>query len=105
MQNWESNITTTAEAYPAYRFQSTSTFTPVVGTTSYTSEIYAPATTETPSAHTHPGMIRRSEWDFPEGQEVGVIDTPVGDVPVVMMILLMAVYLLKKSKIFIHKNL
>jgi hypothetical protein len=52
-----------------------------------------------------PGQIRRDEWTFPDGEAVGVLDTPVGDVPMVMMILLMAVYLLKKTKIFIHKNL
>lgn len=96
MQHWESNIITTAEAYPAYRFQSTSTFTPVVGTTSYTTEVFAPATTESPSALTRPGIVRRDGWDFPEGQEVGVIDTPLGEP---LMLLLMAFLYLFFAKI------
>ena len=86
---------------PEYQFRSTSTCTPVVGYTSYTStEQYSPMANAP-----RPGQIRRDEWTFPDGEEVGVLDTPVGDVPMVMMILLMAVYLLKKTKIFIHKNL
>ena len=90
---------------PEYQFRSTSTCTPVVGYTSYTStETYSPG-----AYAPRPGSIRRDSWgedDVEEQEPIGQITvTPVGDVPMVLMILLMAVYLLKKSKIFIHKNL
>ena len=87
---------------PEYQFRSTSTCTPVVGYTSYTStETYSPG-----AYAPRPGSIRRwGEEDVEDKEAIGYINTPVGDVPVALMILLMAVYLLKKSKIFIHKNL
>ena len=91
---------------PEYQFRSTSTCTPVVGYTSYTSSAnYGPA-----ASAPRPGSIRRDGWEEPDDDPIGQLTvSPVGDVPVVMMILLMAVYLLKKSKtkikFFNHKNL
>ena len=89
---------------PEYQFRSTSTCTPVVGYTSYTAtEQYSPMANAP-----RPGQIRRDGWeeDVEEQDPIGQMTvTPVGDVPMAMMILLMVVYLLKKTKIFIHKNL
>ena len=90
---------------PEYQFRSTSTCTPVVGYTSYTSSAsYGPA-----ASAPRPGSIRRNSWEDEEDPIGQVTVSPVGDVPVVLMILLMAVYLLKKTKtkihFFNHKNL
>lgn len=88
---------------PEYQFRSTSTCTPVVGYTSYTAtEQYSPMANAP-----RPGQIRRDGWnEEPDDDPVGQLTvSPVGDVPMAMMILLMVVYLLKKTKIFIHKNL
>ena len=83
---------------PEYQFRSTSTCTPVVGYTSYTAtEQYSPMANAP-----RPGSIRRNSWEDEEDPIGQVTVSPVGDVPVVLMILLMAVYLLKKTKIKIH---
>ena len=99
------NIQTTL---PEYQFRSTSTCTPVVGYTSYTSSAsYGPA-----ASAPRPGSIRRGGWeeDVEEQEPIGQMTvSPVGDVPMVLMVLLMAFYLLKKTKtkihFFNHKNL
>ena len=89
---------------PEYHFRSTSTCTPVVGYTSYTAtEPYSPMATAP-----RPGQIRRDSWNEGEDVEnqdpVGQITvSPVGDVPVVMMLLMAFLYLFfakirKKSK-------
>ena len=91
---------------PEYQFRSTSTCPPVVGYTDYTAtEPYSPMANAP-----RPGQIRR-DGSNPFGEDVedeypiGVMPvSPVGEVPMVLMILLMAVYLLKKTKLFIHKK-
>lgn len=85
---------------PAYHFRSTSTCTPVVGYTSYTAtEPYSPMANAP-----RPGQIRRDGWNEEEDDPIGQITmSPVGDVPVAMMLLLAFLYLFfakirKKSK-------
>ena len=91
---------------------------PVVGNTSYTAGVtYSPYAASRPAS-----LIRRGSnpWDEneedeptpvesqdPSGDPVGYITTPLGDTPFVLFSLLIAFYLLKKTKtnIFIHKNL
>lgn len=82
------------DAYPAARFHSTSSYTPVVGTTSYTSEVYEPGA-DAP----HSGMYKaaaKSPWDKPTGPGVGEMDTPVGE-PLILLVFAL-LYLLGKWK-------
>ena len=97
---------------PEYQFRSTSTCPPVVGYTSYTStEPYSPMANAP-----RPGQIRRDSWGeggVEEEAPVGVIPvSPVGEVPMALMIVMAFLYLFfakirKKSKntFFNHKNL
>ena len=80
---------------PEYQFRSTSTCTPVVGYTNYTStETYSPG-----AYAPRPGQIRRDVWEEPDDDPIGQMTvTPVGDVPVVLMLVLAAVYLWRKRK-------
>ena len=103
---WRTKPVMSNELYPAYHFQSTSTYTPVVGKTTYT-------TTETynPFQASSPGRIRRSSpWDEdphdddenndPVGQEKD--QAPIGS-PLILLVLAM-LYLLKKKIVLISKS-
>ena len=66
---------------PAYQFRSTSSFTPIVGQTSYTAtEVYSPA-------GGGPNRAKR-EFDL-DGEEIGHVDTPVGE-PLIMLVMAVA---------------
>lgn len=87
---------------PAYQFRSTSTCPPVVGYTSYTAtEPYSPMANAP-----RPGQIRRDVLgeNVEEDNPIGVITvSPVGEVPMALMIVMAFLYLFfakirKKSK-------
>ena len=94
---------------------------PVVGQTSYTAGVtYSPYAASRPASliRKGSGYWNEDEEDEPttpvvpqdpSGDPVGYIDTPLGDTPYVLFLLLMAFYLLKKTKtkihFFNHKNL
>lgn len=101
---WRTKPVMSNELYPEYHFQSTSTYTPVVGKTTYT-------TTETynPFQASSPKRIRKnnSPWDDynPDGDHpVGETDdqAPIGS-PLVLLVLAM-LYLLKKNIVLISKS-
>ena len=103
---WRTKPVMSNELYPDYRFQSTSTYTPVVGKTTYT-------TTETynPFQASSPGRIRRSSpWDE-EPDDDDENNDPLGQVkdpapigsPLVLLVLAM-LYLLKKKIVLISKS-
>ena len=104
---WRTKPVMSNELYPEYHFQSTSTYTPVVGKTTYT-------TTETynPFQASSPKRIRRAynPWeDEPDDDDEN--DDPVGQVkdpapigsPLVLLVLAM-LYLLKKNIVLISKS-
>ena len=103
---WRTKPVMSNELYPEYHFQSTSTYTPVVGKTTYT-------TTETynPFQASSPGRIRRSSpWDE-EPDDDDENNDPLGQVkdpapigsPLVLLVLAM-LYLLKKKIVLISKS-
>ena len=104
---WRTKPVMSNELYPEYHFQSTSTYTPVVGKTTYT-------TTETynPFQASSPKRIRRAynPWedepddDDPNNNPVGETPdpAPIGS-PLVLLVLAM-LYLLKKNIVLISKS-
>lgn len=89
---WTTKPTTSREAYPTYEFHSTSAFTPVVGTTSYTSDISSPA-------QNAPNRVRmNSPWDKPTEPEIGVIDTPVGEPFILLILAVLYLFYRRKRK-------
>lgn len=89
--SWRTTPTMSSDVQPNYQFRSTSTYKPVVGQTSYTS--YTSTATYAPGA----SRPRRSAWDE-EGEGIGNIYTPVGDVPFVLMALMAGLYVIWKKK-------
>jgi hypothetical protein len=97
---WAFDNTAQPAAFPSYQFQSTSAYAPVVGNSAYSSQVSAPFTGTAPA-----NTLRRTgsynPWDEdgdgtidtgdPTGQEIGVVDTPVGDIPWLFMVLLMMI--------------
>lgn len=97
---WQTKPVMSNELYPEYHIQSTSTYTPVVGKTTYT-------TTETynPFQASSPKRIRRAynSWEEePSGEEIGVMPGPIGS-PLVLLVLAM-IYILKKNIVLISKR-
>ena len=99
---WRTKPVMSNELYPEYNFQSTSTYVPVVGKTTYT-------TTETynPFQASSPNKVRKnSPWDEnPSGElPIGDVDdqAPIGS-PLVLLVLAM-LYLLKKNIVLISKS-
>lgn len=98
--SWRTTATLSSDMTPGYQFRSTSTYAPVVGSTSYTSTpVYAPCSSS-PSS-----QPRRTEeynpWDDsgdPTGQQIGQVDTPVGE-PFVLLLLAGLFVLYKKRRI------
>lgn len=70
---WQTTVTLSNDIYPSYEFYSTSSITPIVGSTSYHSgPCYAPG-----AGH---GGIRRDTWGWDDPNED---DQPIGQKPVV----------------------
>lgn len=101
---WRTKPVMSNELYPEYHFQSTSTYTPVVGKTTYTTtETYNPFETSSPRR-------ARSEYD-PWNDTDPSEELPLGDVddpapigsPLVLLVLAM-LYLLKKNIVLISKS-
>lgn len=90
---WNKTPTLTGDMSPTYQFRSTSSYTPIVGTTSYTSNGSGPISEPRRSQ-------RRGPWDPPEDDPIGVVpnQTPVGDVPWVLILLLAGGYIAYSRK-------
>ena len=89
--------TLSADVTPEYRFRSTSTYAPIVGTTSYLSTsttVYTPGASE-------PYRAKKDSWSEgqPTGDEIGFIPTPVGE-PFILLLfgLLMSFVIYRKKR-------
>ena len=94
---WRTTPTLSADITPAYQFRSTSSYAPVVGTTSYLSTstvAYAPGTSG-------PYRAKKDSWsEEPSDEEVGYIDTPVGEPFILLLFALMmsfVIYIKKRA--------
>ena len=86
---WRTTPTMSSDVQPNYQFRSTSTYKPIVGQTPYVSRsTYSPGASR---------PRRSSPWDE-EGEGIGNIYTPVGDVPFVLMALMAGLYVIWKKK-------
>lgn len=94
---WRTTPTLSADITPAYQFRSTSSYAPVVGTTSYLSTstvAYAPGTSG-------PYRAKKDSWnEEPTDEEIGFIDTPVGE-PFILLLfgVLMMVSIFTKKRV------
>lgn len=86
---WRTTPTLSTDIKPAFEFRSTSAYTPTMNTT-----VYSPGCSSPSYA---PGRMRRGMDDEdPEGDEVGQINTPVGE-PLILLVFAL-LYLLGKWK-------
>ncbi|MBQ2067759.1 MAG: hypothetical protein II457_02420 [Paludibacteraceae bacterium] len=91
---WRTTPTLSQDVYPAYQFRSTSHYTPIVGQTRYISSAsYNPTTPTTPKR-----ARRGMDDEDPEGPEMGLVDTPIGNIPFLWMAIMACVYALYASK-------
>lgn len=94
---WRTTPTLSADITPAYQFRSTSSYAPVVGTTSYLSTstvAYAPGTSG-------PYRAKKDSWnEEPTDEEIGFIDTPVGE-PFILLLFafLMSIVIYTKKRV------
>ena len=102
---WRTTPTLSQDVCPAYQFHSTSAYTPIVGKTRYISaESYNPSqpTQSAPQRHLRKGM----DDEDPDGDELGQIDTPIGNIPFAIMALMAGLYaILNKKRKKKQKNL
>ena len=86
---WRTTPTLRTDIKPAFEFRSTSAYTPTMNTT-----VYSPGCSSPSYA---PGRMRRGMDDEdPEGDEVGQINTPIGE-PLILLVFAL-LYLLGKWK-------
>ena len=94
---WRTTPTLSADVTPEYRFRSTSTYAPIVGTTSYLST----STTVYTSGASEPYRAKKDSWSEgqPTGDEIGFIPTPVGE-PFILLLfgLLMSFVIYRKKR-------
>lgn len=87
---WRTTVTMSSDIQPAYQFRSTSVYTPTTNTTVYTPGSSSPAS--------GPNRMRRGiddEEDDPDGPEIGMVDTPVGE-PLVLLLFALLYMLIGK---------
>ena len=92
---WRTTPTLSADIYPSYQFRSTSTYAPVVGTTSYlatSTTVYKPGTSG-------PNRAKKDVWDDPEDDAIATVDTPIGE-PFILLLfgLLMSLVIYRKKR-------
>ena len=77
---WRTTPTLSKDMQPAYQFHSTSVYTPTMNVT-----VYPPGSSSPASG---PNRMRRGiddEEDDPDGLEVGMVDTPIGE-PMILLL-------------------
>lgn len=90
---WRTTPTLSADITPAYQFRSTSSYAPVVGTTSYLSTsttVYKPGTSG-------PNRAKKDVWDDPEDDAIATVDTPIGE-PIILILFALAFILYIKKR-------
>ena len=91
---WRTTPTLSADITPAYQFRSTSSYAPVVGTTSYLSTsttVYKPGTSG-------PNRAKKDVWDDePDDDAIATVDTPIGE-PIILILFALAFILYKKKR-------
>lgn len=90
---WRTTPTLSADITPAYQFRSTSSYAPIVGTTSYlatSTTVYKPGTSG-------PNRAKKDVWDDPEDDAIATVDTPMGE-PMILILFALAYILYKRKR-------
>jgi hypothetical protein len=90
---WRTTPTLSADITPAYQFRSTSSYAPIVGTTSYlatSTTVYKPGTSG-------PNRAKKDVWDDPEDDAIATVDTPIGE-PIILILFALAFILYIKKR-------
>jgi hypothetical protein len=90
---WRTTPVMSEDVRPNYEFHSTSTYAPVVGTTSYiatSTTVYKPGTSG-------PNRAKKDVWDDPEDDAIATVDTPIGE-PIILILFALAFILYKKKR-------
>lgn len=93
---WRTTPVMSEDVRPNYEFRSTSSYAPVVGTTSYiatSTTVYKPGTSE-------PYRAKKDVWDDPEDDAIATVDTPIGE-PFILLLfgVLMMVCIYTKKRV------
>ena len=90
---WRTTPVMSEDVRPNYEFRSTSSYAPVVGTTSYlatSTTVYKPGTSG-------PNRAKKDSWDDPGDDAIGTVDTPIGE-PIILILFALAFILYKKKR-------
>lgn len=90
---WRTTPVMSEDVHPNYEFHSTSSYAPVVGTTSYlatSTTVYKPGTSG-------PNRAKKDVWDDPEDDAIATVDTPIGE-PIILILFALAFILYKKKR-------
>ena len=90
---WRTTPVMSEDVRPNCEFRSTSSYAPVVGTTSYlatSTTVYKPGTSGLNRA-------KKDSWDDPDDDAIGTVDTPIGE-PIILILFALAFILYKKKR-------
>ncbi|MBQ9603367.1 MAG: hypothetical protein IJR42_06130 [Paludibacteraceae bacterium] len=91
---WRTTPVMSEDVHPNYEFRSTSSYAPVVGTTSYlatSTTVYKPGTSG-------PNRAKKDVWDEePTDDAIATVDTPIGE-PIILILFALAFILYKKKR-------
>lgn len=90
---WRTTPVMSEDVRPNYEFRSTSSYAPVVGTTSYLSTsttVYKPGTSG-------PNRAKKDVWSDPEDDAIATVDTPIGE-PIILILFALAFILYKRKR-------
>ena len=91
---WRTTPVMSEDVHPNYEFRSTSSYAPVVGTTSYlatSTTVYTPGASE-------PYRAKKDSWsETPTDEEIGFIDTPIGE-PLILLLFGLLFILYKRKR-------
>lgn len=90
---WRTTPVMSEDVRPNYEFRSTSSYAPVVGTTSYlatSTTVYKPGTSG-------PNRAKKDVWSDPEDDAIATVDTPIGE-PIILILFALAFILYRKKR-------
>lgn len=93
---WRTTPVMSEDVRPNYEFRSTSSYAPVVGTTSYLSTsttVYTPGTSG-------PNRAEKDVWSDPEDDAIATVNTPIGE-PFILLLFafLMSIVIYTKKRV------
>lgn len=88
-----------AYTHPTYRFHSTSAYTATVGSSAYSSTISSPFAAYSPMGTSRKAKAYNpwDEDDDPTGEELGVVNTPIGE-PLILLLMALGYLLCVRSR-------